>query len=415
MQDLAIVHFLLRSSIILDEDIDTKAFEAWQEFSKTCMAEAIGVMGGQPLTRPVWIDDFKKKLATARPADRDRIEATDVRCVVRPQIFAFSYPSERRIEVSAISREHMRSINLLLWRVAEAVLDPETRDSATEAGQSIVEYVLPWVFALYYSDVNYSRLPSFRANNNYTVAVAQRFAKIQVEFLLAHEFAHALLHEGQRPNAALEKEADAFAYELLFEHEPFCDEYTGAEVYVALRWLFLYLSLDRVVGASMSGYDLDWTNLPIRERDEPLIARVVELRALRELWSVGSLADLCLFEAKYAIRDHGLNWLQAQAESFRTQFCRPLAFVRQSTQVHTNLCESSVVPVRRAREDILDNSTDSPSESSNDAQQTFTLELEIDTEGHPIPPEDFVTTLVDQDGLRVRRHPLRAPWTPYPP
>jgi hypothetical protein len=50
----------------------------------------------------------------------------------------------------------------------------------------------------------------------------------------------------------------------------------------------------------------------------------------------------------------------------------------------------------------MTHSTDDPSDNpDNDAVQTFTLELEIDTEGHPISPEDFVATLVDEDGLTV--------------
>lgn len=323
MQDFAIVHFLLRSSLILDMEVGNDELKAWRSFSEDCASQAAGVMGGRPLTRPVWIDEFKTKLAIARPDDRDRIHATEVRCVVRPQIFAYSYPADRRIEVSAISREHLRTIDMFLWQVAEGVLDPETREVSIETGQSIVDYLLPWVLALYYKDVNYSRLPAPRARNEYTVAMAQRMAKIQVEFLLAHEFAHTILHDGQRPSAKLESEADAFAYDLLFEQEPFRNDYAGAEVFVALRWLFLYLSLDRVVGASMAGYDLDWTDLAIRKRDEPLIARVATLKAPIGFWRVATLGDLFLFTAKHAMWSEENQWLLEQAEAFRTMFCRP--------------------------------------------------------------------------------------------
>jgi hypothetical protein len=141
--------------------------------------------------------------------------------------------------------------------------------------------------------------------------------------MLAHEFAHMLEHGGQPPSPELEREADEFAYRLLLETSVFQEEALPYMTFLSLRWLFLYLSLDRIVGAVLSGYHLDWVNLPIRDRDFPLLSRIGLFKASLPLQSIASMGDLLLFQAKATMYRRGVDWLRRAADQFHEEFCQP--------------------------------------------------------------------------------------------
>ncbi|TDW18597.1 uncharacterized protein DUF955 [Kribbella kalugense] len=324
MSAVSILHYLFRSSMVLSTDAGAEVWEYFQDFSRICMGDAarLAYMGGL-LPRPVWVDEFKQKLVLAHPGHAEQIDQVSIATVIRPQILAFSYPGRRLIEISAVSREHLRSINLLLWTVADSILNPESRPDGIRAGEKLLDLLLPWIFALYYHNTNYSRLPILRAPSYGTFGAAQRLSHTQVEFMLAHEFAHMLLHSGKPFDQALEVEADGFAYDLLFDAQPFVEKETPFLTFMALRWLFLYLSLDRIVGAVLADYPVDWIEIPIRDRELPFLRRAGDLPASRSLQRVWQLGDLLLFQAKGLLYERGPLWLKKQADEFRENFCFP--------------------------------------------------------------------------------------------
>ncbi|WP_330282270.1 ImmA/IrrE family metallo-endopeptidase [Streptomyces sp. NBC_00588] len=320
--DLATLHFLLRSSVVLGEDIDTEGITHFRAFSEQCARQAhFMLMTRQDLPVPVWVRELGNSLKSSGVASTAVVDKITISTTLRSQIYAYSYPARHRIEVSAVSREHLRTVNLILCSVSSRMLDPRTRSNSLETGRSVVDFLLPYVFSLYFPRVNYSSLPIPRARNAEVFSVAHRAAQVQAKFLLAHEYAHILKHENRKPGRELELEADNFAYDLLFDYPEFGESDDSYLIYMSAKWLFLYLSLDRIVGAVLSDYDIDWIDLPIRNRDAILIPRVSKVKGTMEQQALQQMGDILLFNAKHALKMRGTDWIKSAAREFELRHC----------------------------------------------------------------------------------------------
>lgn len=185
-----------------------------------------------------------------------------------------------------------------------------------------MDMLLPFLFSLYFTNVNYSSLPILRAPDQETFMRAKLNALIQVQFLLAHEYAHLILHEGKASSSELEREADVFSYELLLSADELWRGDTG-RFFTAYRWLFLYLALDRIIGAVLSGYEIDWVDIPIRDRElaiYPLLGRNIRFISEEER-DCQTLGDALLFQAKAKLRERGTEWIRSAAMRFEEQHC----------------------------------------------------------------------------------------------
>jgi hypothetical protein len=320
--ELATLHYLLRSSIILGADVDVEGLQRFTQFSEECARQAHFTLATrQELPTPAWVRDFKDSLKSAGIASSAVVGKIAVSTTLRSQIYAYSYPARHRIEVSAVTREHLRTVNLVLCSAASALLDPQARSNSLETGRSIIDILLPYVFSLYFPRVNYSSLPIPRARNRKVFSVAQRAAQIQAKFLLAHEYAHVLKHGDRKPGRGLKLEADNFAYDLLFEHPEFGESDDSYLIFMSARWLFLYLSLDRIVGAVLSDYEIDWVDLPIRDRDALLVPRLPIIKGTMEQQALHHMGDALLFKAKYTLKARGSDWIKAAARDFELRHC----------------------------------------------------------------------------------------------
>ncbi|MFJ9891921.1 ImmA/IrrE family metallo-endopeptidase [Streptomyces sp. NPDC091280] len=320
--ELTTLHFLLRSSIVLGEGVGTEEIKRFGEFSEQCARQAHFILATrQELPAPVWVRDLGNSLKSSGVASSAIIDKITISTTLKSQIYAYSYPARHRIEVSAVTREHLRIVNLILCSVSSRILDPRTRANSLETGKNVVDFLLPYVFSLYFPRVNYSSLPIPRARNGEVFSVAHRAAQVQAKFLLAHEYAHVLKHDNRKPGRELELEADNFAYDLLFDHPEFGESDDSYLIYMSTKWLFLYLSLDRIVGAVLSDYDIDWVDLPIRTRDALVIPRASKVTGTIEQQSLQQMGDILLFNAKHTLKARGIDWIKSAAREFELRHC----------------------------------------------------------------------------------------------
>lgn len=333
-QEFGTIHYLLRSRVTLASDCNEDAWAHFQDFSKACAVEAARYVGNwDQVPNPAWIGDFRQKLKDSGRADPSAIDNIGFGFNLAPKIQAYCFPSERRIEVSAVTLIHLRTINLLLCTLASELRHatgslakergPEevSNKEAWLAGENFVDFLLPHLFSLYFPSVDYSSLPIPRAQSADMFMYAKIGAFVQMEFMLAHECAHLLFHEKLTPGAELEKEADTFAYELLFDNETFWKNDSGI-LFTFCRWFFLYLALDRIIGAVLSNYDIDWVDLPIRDRDLWLMTRARDVRfdsAEHRDWQL--LGDAILFQAKAKLHERGVDWIRSEAKKFEERHC----------------------------------------------------------------------------------------------
>lgn len=316
---LATYYYLLRSAVVLGIDVEAEAFKS---LCATSLEGAKSLLAANlDLPNAWWITDFRERIKGAGVASPERLEKISVQTVIRPQIYAYSFPGSRRIEVSAIVREHLRTVNLILLTISRGLLDPATRADTLATGENVIELLLPYVFSLYFPNVDHSSLPVPRTPSREVFLQACEVSQIQSHFLLAHEYAHMLHHEGRRPSIELELEADNFAYDLLLDSSEFFKGRHRHQAYMSVRWLFLYLSLDRIVGAVLSDYEPDWIDTPIRDRDALLVPRTSTVTAAAEEHNLRLAGDSLLFHAKHDLRERGVDWIKEQARIFQKKNC----------------------------------------------------------------------------------------------
>ena len=336
--EFSMIHYLLRSSIVLRSDCPESSWNQFKDFSRGCAVQAERLTGGwSKVPNPAWVGDVRQALKSSGKANEATVNNIGVSFVLEPKIYAYCFPAQHRIEVSATAYNHLRTVNLLLWMAAGNIYQANPKHEALEArenlinmvkgetpdaGKTLIDMLLPFLFSLYFTNVNYSSLPILRAPDQETFMRAKLNALIQVQFLLAHEYAHLLLHEEKSSSSEMEREADVFAYELLLGTDELWRDDTGRFL-TAYRWLFLYLALDRIIGAVLSGYEIDWVDIPIRDRElaiYPLLGRNIRFITEEER-DCQTLGDALLFQAKAKLHERGTEWIRSAAMRFEEQHC----------------------------------------------------------------------------------------------
>lgn len=321
LSDLSMLHFVLRSSLVLGEQADGDVVKEWARFSESCATSAAQMLArGGLLKNPSWVTDLHSLLHQKMPQFRARLDNIQLVTELRTQLYAYSFPESRLISISALAKDHLRTVNLFLLTTIHKILAPQTRELGLVMGERLIDPLLTCLFSLYFPNVNYSVLPVPRVVAADVLMRAKEVARVQVEFMVAHEFGHALLHEGRAPTAEMEEEADEFALTLLFDH---LYEAEPDLPFTAIRWLFLYLTLDRLIGAELAGYPCDWVDVPIRERDVRMLKWLSPEKVRSSLTIQGSMGDCLLFEAKGQLKERGIEALRQSADEFEQRFCFP--------------------------------------------------------------------------------------------
>jgi hypothetical protein len=158
-------------------------------------------------------------------------------------------------------------INVLLVTASRGVAQGLEIDR-TLVEESAARYVLSYLLTSFF-DLNYSRLPVARPEDAQAMSIATNITRIQVEFMLAHEYAHVLVEPPQSASLRdIERRCDDFAFESMQQSEP--DESLR---WVALRWLFHIVAIERILGEVLyfggSPWDhrIDWRQKETRERE----------------------------------------------------------------------------------------------------------------------------------------------------
>ncbi|MGG8406447.1 ImmA/IrrE family metallo-endopeptidase [Streptomyces sp. 12297] len=337
--EVSIIHYLLRSTMTLSVDAGEDDWAYFKSFSRECLGLAEVLAGSwHRVPESNWFAEFTDALKNSPRVDASAVDEIATSFTLSPKLYAFSFPSDKRLEISAVTPIHLRAINLIIWslsiqlrqqlQTAESALLQEGRaidiserySLAWHFAENYIDYLLPHLFSLYFSDVNYSSLPIPRTLNAEVFARARLCTQTQIDFLMAHEFAHLLMHQDRTASAHLELEADEFAYSVLIGEQGLWENQIPA-FYTANRWLFLYLSLDRILGAVLSDYEIDWVDLPIRDRETP-VEFISEMRfSSDEEQDCQSLGDLILLRAKYSLADRGADWIKTASQEFRNRHC----------------------------------------------------------------------------------------------
>lgn len=318
LRNFSMVHFLLRSTLMLGYEQTGDPHAALRGWSLGCLAEVkkyLRANDSVSLPKPAWADAVEFELLPRIADAQRRGLLIDVQITLDSRLTARSFPRDGRIEISAYSREYLRTLNLTLANVVMEIIDgPIDAEAAAEI--DLTDNLLDLIFATYHRAVNFSGLPIPRFSSPMAAQIAVRCAHSQILFMLAHELGH-IVEGHDRSGPAEEVRADRFAFDLLRSSQT-----DDGETFVAMRWLFHFLALEQIVTSELSGYPVaDWADLPVRRRDEILYeGGLKDWRRTPMMSVVESVGAVLILDAKYRIRRLGPIWLRSRYDRFVRRF-----------------------------------------------------------------------------------------------
>ncbi|TDC59821.1 hypothetical protein E1258_16655 [Micromonospora sp. KC207] len=309
LRHLSVIHYLLRSAVVLGRDVGERDVKQFRQYSQICYDKALNVgptleRNGLPL--PPWAertDGVMKGALRDLRADIDQVKLVPT---WETRLYARSFPSQQRIEVSAVSREFLRTLNLMLWNGVYEVTDV---GRGQDEVLSLLDYraFMPHLLSLY-RDLEISSLPIPRASSRSALRQAQLTTALQLNFMLAHEYAHMVLHADlpDTPSQEAEREADSLAYRLILGAPLPGDVRANAgDVWTAMRWFFGFLKLDRIVGGVVNEVPVDWNQKAIAGRESLMYDLMPARRITTEQNLEESIGTVILMQAKADIRRLG--------------------------------------------------------------------------------------------------------------
>ncbi|MGN2638284.1 ImmA/IrrE family metallo-endopeptidase [Nocardia takedensis] len=305
---VGLVHYLLRSTVVLHQRAKAKHVKRWLAFSRECL-DIAGATGptlvdaqGAGLPLPRWAEISRNALTSALREEYPVVDDIGLVTTTDARLHARTIYSRNVIQVSALLREYLRTLNLFIWNIQFQMFESPRFD--LDAGlDRFARVFLEHAITLYRgaSPSNVAVLRAYSENAFYWTLVT---TGIQLNFILAHEYAHIILHRDTvGRDTRREDEADAFAVALLLR-EPFCgpNGVAPADLWMALDWLFGFLELERAVGAVLNDYPVDWNQPSLEHRRTALRSLIPRSETSGRDHNLTVIGSQLLLETRLALR-----------------------------------------------------------------------------------------------------------------
>lgn len=321
IHEVALLHYLLRSSMVLTAGAGSGATKGLKTYSEICLqaaqAYAPHFAKSATLPPPKWAEFFHHRVVSRLRTKFPGVDQIVIRATFDDRLYARSFAKDQTIYVSAFTYEYLRTINLVLWSYVASIVEGDIE--AAEVDQlRLIEKLLPYILATRGGSINYSGLPIVRARDLNALTLAKWTTQVQLTFMLAHEYAHLLLDhdKAQLDTREAETQADLFAADLLFELDW---QHIGiGDIWIAIRWLFRFLALDRIIGTLLACKEVDWDQRIVLDREIPFMnyvgARQEQVAGLDNLLEL--TGSYLLMAAKRDTRNAPEEWLTGAAAEF---------------------------------------------------------------------------------------------------
>ena len=245
-----------RSSIIICEDAIesiTDAKKILEYFCKACLGSAreyaIKHLNSE-VSLPVdfmWIT--KMKIMNEIKDTYPEAEKVPLLLTMKPSISARA-SNKNTIVFPALLRSVLTHCNLVLINTAYQTID-ENLEAIDY--KYVSRFILPYLLFCH-DDLSVRNLPIVGGYSKEAIGTALGYTNLQIMYIFAHEYGHILLkhfdNETTSPKSqeTKENEADAFALDVVLKYIDKTSEYTNADVFTSIRWLFKYQLLEESLG-----------------------------------------------------------------------------------------------------------------------------------------------------------------------
>lgn len=245
-----------RSSIIICEDTIesiTDAKKILEDFCKACL-ESAREYAIKHLTSEVSLPvDFmwitKMKIINEIKDTYPEAEKIPLLLTMKPSISARAN-NKHTIVFPALLRSVLNHCNLVLVNSAYQTMDANLEEIDY---RYVSRFIFPYLLFCH-DDLSVRNLPIVGGHSKEAICTALSYTNLQVMYIFAHEYGHILLKHfddeiiSPKSQEVKENEADAFALDVVLRYIDKNNEYTKADVFTSIRWLFKYQLLEESIG-----------------------------------------------------------------------------------------------------------------------------------------------------------------------
>lgn len=307
----------------IDNEKEDEAYKIIKKCNQNCMEMAMDAtlahLSGKSHV-PVdflWIvKHFIINQIQARYHDANKIE---IRLSMKPSISAHT-ENDNIIVFPALARSVLLHCNLLFLNDFFRKDDDKPLPDKIDR-QGLARFCLPY-FLFCHDNLSVRNLPIIGAATCEAFTVAHQLTNIQMIFIIAHEYAHLLLHHnrkkvvGSKINKNIEKEADDFALEILLSYIKTSQGNTAADVFTALRLLFKYQLLEYEIGCLVRGENLDTCDSEFEDRRGNVMLKVIESENLEKFYVYDAFCFAEAVELQNVLQEYGAPLIDDIIDAF---------------------------------------------------------------------------------------------------
>jgi hypothetical protein len=258
----------LRSAMFICEDTvndGNEAKEALQRWRKTCLKEAWAYVHHHIAFGKVLLPDFmwdtKSAIINELKDKYPDVVNIQLRFSMKPKLSAKVIDKDI-ITFPVLSRAMLNHYNLVLINTIYDITNENGEVKENEEGalidseyikRNIARLMLPYLLFCH-DDISVANLPIIGVYSKDVIKQVTILTKLQLIFIIAHEYAHIVLKHFENTvinletKIRIENEADNLALKVVLGYIEKDNTYSKIDVYTAIRWLYKYQLLEEWVG-----------------------------------------------------------------------------------------------------------------------------------------------------------------------
>lgn len=298
---------------------------AYKKLCKLCLTRARQFAFQHLQTGSILPIDYMcfMKCAIVNQLKDDYPEVRNVKISIdmRPRITARTI--NNTIVFPALLRTIINSCNIAILNIAYDTLEKDKQFSRKASSQNPIEQsyqgmdrqfiarsIFPYL-AFCHDDFSVANLPVTSAQSRDAITLTLRYSKLQLLFVLAHEYAHILLghydkmEHATRSSIELEYEADNFATDFLMKYIEEDGTFSREDVFTSIRWLYKFQLIEEHMGLIVQNKSLQMEKSALEKRRHKFQTKLIKEYGINHLQMIDQAGFIAIIQSHKVLFENG--------------------------------------------------------------------------------------------------------------
>lgn len=187
--------------------------------------------------------------------------------------------------------------------------------------QYVSRFIFPYLLFCH-DDLSVRNLPVVGGYSKEAICTALSYTNLQVMYIFAHEYGHILLKHFDaettlpKTREVKENEADAFALGVVLKYIDKNTEYTKADVFTSIRWLFKYQLLEESIGILSRNGNYSTFLSEYEKRRSCFQLDLINKCGTQVTTIVDAIGFASIVELQNVLNKHGINLINTIIQAF---------------------------------------------------------------------------------------------------